>query len=98
MVSITVPLEDELKREVDRFAWVNWSEVARECLMRRVLFEKFIHTGKLTRDEQHYCEEHDWHPVDELPLNEEFIRELRTEEKLSKAMTPEEFLELSEKL
>ena len=36
MVSMTFSIEPEVKREMEVFAWVNWSEVAREILLKRL--------------------------------------------------------------
>ena len=33
MVSLTIPVSNELKRELKHFSWVNWSETAREELI-----------------------------------------------------------------
>jgi len=93
MVSIIVPLEEEQKRELADFPWVNWSEVVREYIMQRDIFEDFMRTGKLSEEDSKFCEETDWHPVDWLPLKEEFVREIKRIEKgkYSKPMTVEEF-------
>ncbi len=34
MVSVTLSMPDDVKAELKRFSWVNWSEVAREELER----------------------------------------------------------------
>ena len=36
MVSMTVAVADELKLRIERFSWVNWSELSREEILRRV--------------------------------------------------------------
>jgi len=36
MVSTTFSVEPEVKREMELFAWVNWSEIAREILLKRL--------------------------------------------------------------
>jgi len=42
MVSITLSVPDELKRDMDSFPDINWSAVAREAIKHRVLMmEKF---------------------------------------------------------
>ena len=81
MVSITFPLEDKLFSLIEGFPWVNWSEVAREKLNKKRIFDRFIKTGEITDKDWEFCEEIDWHPVDELPLREEFIERLKKAEK-----------------
>lgn len=36
MVSVTISIDAKSKEEMQRFAWVNWSEVAREIFMKRL--------------------------------------------------------------
>jgi len=55
---------------------VNWSEIAREETLKKLIFENYIKTGKLSDEEWEFCDKIDWHPVDELPLKEEFIKRL----------------------
>ena len=100
MVSITLPIENKFLSMIERFPWVNWSEVAREKLNKKRIFEEFIKTGTLSKEDQEFCDEIDWYPVDELPLKEEFIKELKEAKKepFGKAMTIEEFNNWCEKL
>ena len=76
MVSVTISLDDELKAKIERFPWVNWSEIARENVLKKEIFEKFIKTGTISDEDWEFCNMIDWHPVDELPLREEFKKEL----------------------
>ena len=93
MVSVTISLNDELKAKVERFLWVNWSEVGREEALKKGIFEKFIKTGTLSDADQEFCDKIDWYPIDELPLKEEFVKELEKarNEPMGKPMTLEEF-------
>ena len=76
MACITVSIERSLKERLERFPWINWSEIGREELLKRYIFDKYMKTGELTKEEEKFCEQIDWHPVDELPLKEEFIIKL----------------------
>jgi len=75
------------------FLWVNWSEVGREEMLKREIFERYIKTRKLSKEDEEFCEKIDWHPVDELPLKESFIRELEKakREPSGKSMSIDEF-------
>lgn len=77
MACITITVEESLKERLSRFPWVNWSEIGREEILKRYIFEKYIKTKKITKEENDFCEKIDWHPVDELPLREEFIKEIK---------------------
>ena len=76
MASLTLSISEEFKNQLKNFSWVNWSEIAREESLKKLIFENYIKIGKLTDDEWAYCDKIDWHPVDELPLKEEFKKEL----------------------
>ena len=81
MACITVPLKETIRERIAAFPWVNWSEVGREEILKRDIFEAYIKTRKLSKEDEEFCEKIDWHPVDELPLKEEFIEELKKAEK-----------------
>ena len=83
MASLTLSVSEEFKNQLKAFLWVNWSEIAREEAIKKLIFENYIKTGSITDEEWEFCEKIDWHPVDELPLKEEFKKELerRKEEK-----------------
>jgi len=76
MASLTLAVSDDFKEQLKTFLWVNWSEIAREEALKKIIFENYMKTGKITDEEWEFCEKIDWHPVDELPLKEEFIRKL----------------------
>ncbi len=77
MASLTLSVSDELRNKLKEFLWVNWSEIAREEAMKKLIFENYMKTGKITDEEWEFCEKIDWHPVDELPLKEEFVEKLK---------------------
>lgn len=81
MGNITVPLEKEFKERMDSFSWVNWSAVGRNEMLKRDIFDKYIKTGKISKEDAKFCERIDWHPVDELPLRAEYIKKLKRIEK-----------------
>ena len=81
MASLTLNVNEELKNQLKSFMWVNWSEVAREETMKKLIFENYIKTGSITDEEWEFCEKIDWHPVDELPLKEEFKKEMEKRKK-----------------
>jgi hypothetical protein len=76
MASITISVSEEFKNRLREFLWVNWSEIARKEVIKKLIFEKYLKTKELSDREWAFCEKIDWHPVDELPLREEFKKEL----------------------
>ena len=81
MVSLTLSVSDEFKNQLRSFMWINWSEIAREEAMKKLIFENYIKTGSITNEEWEFCEKIDWHPVDELPIKEEFKKEMERRKK-----------------
>ena len=81
MASVTLNISEELKKEINHFSWVNWSETARIELLKKDIFERYVKTGEVTDDDWKFCDEIDWHPVDELPMREEFVKELQRAKK-----------------
>ena len=81
MVSITLSVSEDFKKDIKDFMWVNWSEIAREETIKKLIFENYIKFGKITEEEWRFCEKIDWHPVDELPLKKEFKKMLEKKRK-----------------
>lgn len=77
MASLTLSVSEEMRNQLKSFLWVNWSEIAREEAIKKLIFENYIKTGNLSDEEWAFCEKIDWHPVDELPLKEEFIKKMK---------------------
>ena len=58
MVTITLSLPEDIKKKMDRFAWLNWSAIAREAFIKRMRqleilekFEKDSEKSKLSDEE-----------------------------------------------
>ena len=81
MASLTLSVTESMKNELKSFLWVNWSEIAREETVKKLVFENYLKTGSLSDDELAFCDKMDWHPVDELPLKEEFRKEMEKRRK-----------------
>ncbi len=92
MSNITIPLPKPIKMECEELAWVNLSEISKEEILQKEIFERFIQTGTLSDEDQEFCDSIDWYPVDWLPLREEFIKEL----KKAKKETPIKFNSVDE--
>jgi len=55
MVSITLSVPDELKREMDLFSDINWSAVAREAIKNKInllkRFKEFAKNSRMTDED-----------------------------------------------
>jgi len=81
MSSVTVMIKEEEQEEVKDLSWVNWSDIAREETMKKIIFENYMKTRTITDEEWRFCEKIDWHPVDELPFKEEYIKKMQQRKK-----------------
>jgi len=52
MASVTFALGSELKSEISNFAWVNWSEMAREELIKRKKLGELLLKKLHSKEEQ----------------------------------------------
>ena len=77
MASVTLSVTDEFKNQLKNFSWVNWSEIAKEETMKKLIFEKYLKTGEVSDKDWIFCEKIDWHPIDELPLKKDFSEKLK---------------------
>jgi hypothetical protein len=77
MASVTLSVTDQFKEQLKHFQWVNWSEIAKEETRKKLIFEKYMRTREISDEDWRFCEEIDWHPVDELPIKPEYIEKLK---------------------
>lgn len=77
MASVTMSVTDDFKERLKHFSWVNWSEIAREELTKKLILERYLQTRKLSDEDWRFCESIDWHPGDEMQLRKSFIKKMR---------------------
>jgi hypothetical protein len=95
MACITISVDRLFKARMEKFPWVNWSEVGREEAIKREMFERFLENRKLTKEDLEFCDRIDWYPYEELPIRKEYLRKLeRLEKGPHSSMTLEELDEL----
>jgi len=55
MVNITLSIPDELKKEMEKFPEINWSEIARTAIKKRIeilrFFKEFAKDSTLTEED-----------------------------------------------
>jgi hypothetical protein len=58
MVSVTISVDEQSKRDMQQFAWVNWSEIAREIFIKKLKeheqqerINALLKESKLTEDD-----------------------------------------------
>lgn len=77
MASVTLSVTDQFKEQLKQFQWVNWSEIAKEETKKKLIFERYMQTKDISNEDWKFCEEIDWHPVDELPIKPEYLEKLK---------------------
>ena len=77
MASVTLSVTDQFKDQLKHFQWVNWSEIAKEETRKKIIFEKYMRTKEISDEDWRFCDEIDWHPVDELPIKPEYLEKLK---------------------
>ena len=77
MASLTFAIDSELKSDMSKFRWVNWSEINREELNKKRIFERFLKTGTVSNEDQKFCDEINWDPIDELEVREEYVKKIK---------------------
>src|SRR3989344_4503690 len=75
MPSLTLSVSDEFKNQLKEFLWVNWSEIAREEAMKKLIFENYIKIGSITDEEWEFFEKINWHTIDELGKKNPVLRD-----------------------
>lgn len=86
MTEILVKSEEKINQELLNRVVVR--------LMKQDILQRYKRLGEITDEDWDFCEQIDWHPVDELPPNPEHIREFKKmlKEKTSKVYgSTEEF-------
>ncbi|MFA0823695.1 MAG: hypothetical protein ACC612_12520 [Methanomethylovorans sp.] len=83
MSTLTIPIDDELYDQVQKFSWVRWSKVVQDGIRKRRILETYIREKSISEDDAAFCETIDWHPVDELSIRQEVIDKLKKSDKRS---------------
>ncbi len=78
---VKVPEEVEAKTEGKIELDLEFLAGAVVKLLKRDISERYKETGEITDEDCEFCEKIDWHPVDELPLKEEFVKKIKEIEK-----------------
>lgn len=81
MSNIVIPIQEQYKGEIKHFSWINWSDIAKVELVKKLIFSRYLKTGKISDREWGFCEKIDWHPVDWLPMKKSFVKEMEKRRK-----------------
>ena len=81
-MNITLSVSGELERLIKKHPEIKWTEVARkgmfseaERLQKLELLRKFVDKEPISDEDFEWMDTHDWHPVDEMGLRPEFVKE-----------------------
>ncbi|MBR9703929.1 hypothetical protein GOV12_00830 [Candidatus Pacearchaeota archaeon] len=73
----------ELKSTQDKEAVLNPKLLSKFVikLLKQDISKRYKETREITGEDWEFCEAIDWHPVDELPMKEEYEKELKERQK-----------------
>ena len=81
-MNITLSVSGELEKLIRKHSEIKWTEVARqgmlseaEKLQKLELLRKFVEKEPISDEDFEWMDKHDWHPVDEMGLRPEFVKE-----------------------
>lgn len=82
MANITLSVPNEVKREMENYDEVKWSEVAKKAIIEKVnqlrkleILRKYLEKEPFNQSDIAWMDENDWHPVDERGMNRKFVQE-----------------------
>ena len=84
MANITLSISDAIRAQMDQHSEIKWSEVAKSAIAAKVIelrklsiLKKYMDKEPIPDADWLWMDEHDWHPVDELPMKKEYIKSLK---------------------
>jgi len=84
MANITLSIPENVRFQMDAYSEIRWSEVARNAILAKMvelrklsIFKKYMDKEPISEKDWAWMDEHDWHPVDELPMKKEYIKSLK---------------------
>ncbi len=88
MANITLSIPDAIRVQMDQHSEIKWSEVAKSAIAAKVIelhklsiLKKYIDKEPISEADWAWMDQHDWHPVDELPMKKSFIASLKASRK-----------------
>ena len=84
MANITLSISDAIRAQMDQYSEIKWSEVAKGAIAAKVtelrklsILKKYVDKEPIPDEDWAWMDEHDWHPVDELPMKKEYVKSLK---------------------
>ena len=84
MANITLSVPDAIRMQMDEHSEIKWSEVAKNAISAKVIelrklsiLKKYVDKEPIPDEDWAWMDEHDWHPVDELPMKKEYVKSLK---------------------
>lgn len=83
MGNVTLYLPDDVKKELDSYSEVRWSEFIRQAIITKIrelkkldLLKKYVEKEPFTQADLDWMDQNDWHPVDESQMKLNFVTDL----------------------
>lgn len=88
MSNITLYVPEEVKKRMDAYSEIRWSEVVRQAINRKLietrkleLLKKYVEREPFNGEDLAWMDEHDWHPVDTQQMKLSFVKEVQERSK-----------------
>lgn len=87
-MNITLSVSGELEKLIKKHPEIKWTGVARQAmfseaekLQKLELLRKLVDKEPISDADFEWMDRHDWHPVDEMELKPEFVKEVQKRSK-----------------
>lgn len=99
MSNVTLYLPDDVKKELDSYSEVRWSEFIRQAIINKIkelkkldLLKKYVEKEPFTQTDLEWMDKNDWHPVDESQMKLNFVNDIhkRSKGRIIKAKSVDE--------
>ncbi len=81
MSNITLYLPEEVKKQIDSYSEIRWSEIVRKAILEKLfelkklqLLKKYVEKEPFTDEDLAWMDQNDWHPVDEQQMKLAFVK------------------------
>ncbi|MFH1520855.1 MAG: ribbon-helix-helix domain-containing protein [Candidatus Micrarchaeota archaeon] len=88
MSNVTLYLPDDVKKELDSYSEVRWSEFIRQAIITKLkelrkldLLKKYVEKEPFTQADLDWMDQNDWHPVDENQMKLTFVNDINKRNK-----------------
>jgi hypothetical protein len=88
-MNITMSVSGDLEKGIKKYPHIKWTEIARKAMTQELekikkldILKKYVDKEEFSDEDEEWMNKNNWHPIEQLSLKPEFIKEaLRIEKK-----------------